>query len=234
VLDTQTNNEARNDSHRTAASPRLSVLTDRRLVAELLGAAFTLVSRCSPDGPGSIPYGFLAESNVVIIDATIGPEDPAVAALCFQAARQGIPVVVFGDCKMRVTKGAWLERGVAAFVDDHDGLAVVREILERLSQGQSVLGVSIRESLLSELRVHRSRTQERFTAFESLTKREEDVLRQLSLGLSPEDVARASYVSLNTIRTQIRGILAKLDVTSVVAAVALAYRTGWLEADLAS
>jgi two-component system, NarL family, nitrate/nitrite response regulator NarL len=95
-----------------------------------------------------------------------------------------------------------------------------------------VIGVSVRESLLSELRTTRARSQDRFAAFESLTKRESDVLRELAVGSSPEDVAKSSYVSVNTVRTQIRGILAKLDVSSVVAAVALAYRTGWLDADL--
>ena len=46
-------------------------------------------------------------------------------------------------------------------------------------------------------------------------------------------IARASYVSLATVRTQIRSILMKLEVTSQVAAVALARQYGWFDAPAA-
>ena len=92
--------------------------------------------------------------------------------------------------------------------------------------------MSVREGLLSRLRTQRQSDAERNALFTGLTRREAQVLRELALGTSPEEVARTSFVSLNTVRTQIRGILAKLGVTSVVAAVALAYRTGWMTPDL--
>ena len=44
-----------------------------------------------------------------------------------------------------------------------------------------------------------------------------------------EAIARASYVSLPTVRTQIRGILVKLGVGSQLAAVGLAIERGWLD-----
>ncbi|MNC95206.1 Bacterial regulatory protein, luxR family [compost metagenome] len=43
-------------------------------------------------------------------------------------------------------------------------------------------------------------------------------------------IAQDSFVSLATVRTQIRSILMKLDVTSQVAAVALARQHGWFDA----
>lgn len=68
--------------------------------------------------------------------------------------------------------------------------------------------------------------------FESLTKRESEVLRLLAVGLLPEAVASASFVSVNTVRSQTRSIREKLGVRTIVAAVALAYRTGWVAPDL--
>ena len=61
-----------------------------------------------------------------------------------------------------------------------------------------------------------------------LSRHEAQVLRALATGVSPDEVARVSFVSLNTVRSQIRSVLAKLGVNSVVAAVALSYRSGWL------
>ena len=109
-------------------------------------------------------------------------------------------------------------------------LREIEDTLGRLARNETVLGVSVREGLLSRLRAQRQSDTERNALFLGLTRREAQVLRALALGASPEEVARASFVSLNTVRTQIRGVLAKLGVTSVVAAVALAYRTELLYA----
>ena len=41
------------------------------------------------------------------------------------------------------------------------------------------------------------------------------------------DIARARVVSEGTVRVQVRAILAKLGVSSQIAAVGLAHRAGW-------
>lgn len=68
--------------------------------------------------------------------------------------------------------------------------------------------------------------------FDSLTRREREVLRMLALGLSPKEIATEGFVSMATVRSQISGVLAKLCAASVTSAVALSYRTGWSVADL--
>ena len=52
-------------------------------------------------------------------------------------------------------------------------------------------------------------------------------------GLSAAEIAEQRVVSLATVRSQIRAILQKLDVTSQLAAVAMAHRAGWTGADTA-
>ncbi len=214
--------------------PRTVVVSGRNLFAELLGAALPVVGRIDPyDAVEHLPAAFSHQAQLLVIDGMLDGHDEAMTVLCRQAILRSMAVLVVGRCSDETEMATWVERGVGAFVDDSSTKDQLVETARQLSLGHTVLGVSIRESLLSTLRTTRAKDQERFAAFESLTKRERDVLRHLALGTSPEDVAKTSFVSLNTIRTQIRGILAKLDVGSVVAAVALAYRTGWLEADLA-
>lgn len=48
---------------------------------------------------------------------------------------------------------------------------------------------------------------------ETLTAREQEVLRNLSQQLSTEEIAQAMYVSVNTVRTHVRGVLRKLAAT---------------------
>ena len=60
--------------------------------------------------------------------------------------------------------------------------------------------------------------------FERLTDREAAVLADLAAGLAATDIARRRPVTLATVRTQIAGILHKLEVPSQTAAVALTYQ----------
>ena len=217
-----------------APAPRTVVVTHRNLFAELLSAVLPVVGQIDPfDAAENVPAAFGNQAKLLVIDGMLEGHGEAMTALCRQAILRSMAVLVVGQCSDQTEMATWVERGVGAFVGDGATKNDLIETARQLALGHTVLGVSIRESLLSTLRTTRAKDQERFAAFESLTKRERDVLRHLALGISPEDVAKSSFVSLNTIRTQIRGILAKLDVGSVVGAVALAYRTGWLDADLA-
>ncbi|MGA3218808.1 MAG: helix-turn-helix transcriptional regulator [Acidimicrobiales bacterium] len=70
-------------------------------------------------------------------------------------------------------------------------------------------------------------TAERLEVFEQLTRRERQVLLALMSGSTAQEISKESYVSLPTVRSQIRSILSKLGVSSQLAAVVLAYRSGW-------
>jgi DNA-binding NarL/FixJ family response regulator len=60
--------------------------------------------------------------------------------------------------------------------------------------------------------------------FGRLTNREATVLADLAAGLTATEIARRRPVTLATVRTQIAGILSKLEVPSQTAAVALTYQ----------
>lgn len=61
-----------------------------------------------------------------------------------------------------------------------------------------------------------------------LTSRELAVLELLAKGLTREEIGTAEHVSPETVKTQVRSILLKLDVPNAVAAVATAYKQGIL------
>jgi DNA-binding NarL/FixJ family response regulator len=71
------------------------------------------------------------------------------------------------------------------------------------------------------------RSQERIELFFTLTEREQNVLAELIEGHRAEDIAKAAFVSISTVRTQIKAILQKLGVSSQLAAVAMARRADW-------
>lgn len=61
-----------------------------------------------------------------------------------------------------------------------------------------------------------------------LTPREGDVLRLLAQGLTYEEIGSSLDVSLNTIRTHVRSIYGKLEVTTKTEAAVEAIRRGLL------
>ena len=195
-----------------------------QLLAEHLGAA-------APHSWEDVDLADLDHQTAVIIDGSLGTEHPGISQFIAALRRNNVGVIVAFCSDDNLTKAQWVEHGVHAVVIKTASLDELGDVIRRIRSGDTVMGVSVREALLSELRVERLRTVEHTSSFDDLTKREAGVLRELALGRSPEEIARANYVSLNTIRTQIRGILAKLGTGSVVGSVALAYRRGWIVPD---
>jgi LuxR family transcriptional regulator, maltose regulon positive regulatory protein len=62
------------------------------------------------------------------------------------------------------------------------------------------------------------------TTGQTLTAREVEVLRHLEAGASNQDVARSLHLSINTVKTHVKRVLAKLDASSRAEAVAIARR----------
>lgn len=217
-------------AQRIEGSPRSFVLSDRRTLADLLAASLQVVGSAAVPGPDVLEAA--RSGAVLIVDGDLDPDDRLLGACIARSRALGAAVAVLFCSTEPIAAARWIEIGASAVLTHAAPLREIEDTLARLARSETVLGVSVREGLLSRLRSQRQIDAERNALFLGLTRREAQVLRALALGASPEEVARTSFVSLNTVRTQIRGVLAKLGVTSVVAAVALAYRTGWMAPDL--
>ena len=84
-----------------------------------------------------------------------------------------------------------------------------------------------REELLQPWHKERQKHQELRNRLQRLTAREREVLGHLTEGHTVRDIARLSVVSEATVRTQVKSILAKLEVSSQLAAVGIAHAVGW-------
>mgnify|MGYP006429830715 CR=1 FL=1 len=62
----------------------------------------------------------------------------------------------------------------------------------------------------------------------NLSDREMEVLRLIVEGKSNNEIAKALYLSPNTIKTHVRGIMNKLAVDDRVQAAVMALRSGWV------
>jgi DNA-binding NarL/FixJ family response regulator len=113
-----------------------------------------------------------------------------------------------------------------------DGFLLKRSTPEQLVAG--IRTVAGGEALLSPAvtrRLFRMHAQRQPAApMVRFTDREADVLRALAEGQSNTEIARAMFVTVETVKTHIKHILAKLDVRDRTQAVVWAYRSGFLDA----
>jgi DNA-binding NarL/FixJ family response regulator len=121
-----------------------------------------------------------------------------------------------------------------------DSEVMICRALDRGVRGYLLLGCSL-QALINSLRavdvgnmalgpLALSRVAERMKQ-RALTHREEEILRQLMLGLSNKGIARNLTLAPGTVKTHIKAILRKLDATSRTGAVVIAQRRGILEGD---
>lgn len=165
--------------------------------------------------------------TVILLDLDLGGEIGASLPLIPPLEALGAQVMMVTGVTDRVRLAECLEAGATGLINKSTPfdqlVASVREVAE--------LGTLVppeqRHELLTELGRQRALDRERLEPFERLTSREQQVLGGLMEGKSAEKIAEDAFVSLATVRSQIRAILLKLDVNSQLRAVALARKNGW-------
>ena len=167
--------------------------------------------------------------EVVLLDLELGLGRGTGVELVFPLVTMGAKVLVLTGSTSRLAHAACLEAGAAAVVSKGEPFDDLLDALRRTVRGEPVFGRRRREELLDELRRSRRERQRRLAPFERLTPREAAVLRELAAGASAESIASNTFLSVATVRSQIRGVLTKLEVGSQLAAVALANQRSWLE-----
>ncbi len=128
--------------------------------------------------------------------------------------------------------GACLEAGAVAVVSKTEDLQDITDSVLSALAGRPVREAS-RARLLRLLHDQRRAHGEQLGPFDALSARESVVLAALMKGRAPAEIAGDEFVSVETIRTQVKSVLRKLGAKSQVEAVAMAYQAGWLGSESA-
>jgi DNA-binding NarL/FixJ family response regulator len=139
----------------------------------------------------------------------------------------GLQVCVIDVADNEWRSSAWLRAGPSALIDEDESFDHLFQTITRLLRSGSRR--QIRRGPASSL-ASSPADEYRDASLDLsliLTEREQVVLAELMEGHNAEEIAKAGYVSISTVRSQIRAILRKLGVNSQLAAVAIARRAGW-------
>ncbi len=173
-----------------------------------------------------IERGIEWEPDLVLLDVR-SFDVTAGSALVGRLRQAGLQVCVIDVADDDQRSTAWLRAGTSALVDESEPFERLFRTIARLLQTGSPRQIGRRS--LSSLASTAADEQRHypFELSEVLTEREQVVLAELMEGHNAEEIAKAGYVSISTVRSQIKSILQKLGVNSQLAAVATVRRAGW-------
>ncbi len=213
-----------------AVTARILLVDDDQIVREALVLTLTqhgfdVASAASFDEASVLACAAEHDPHVVLLDFHL--EDTTGAALIGPLTATGTTVLMLTGTADEAVLGSCLELGAAGIVLKRQPLDQLVRAIELAVEGLAPQRPQERDAFVATSRAVRAERDAALAPFAELTARERDVLTGLLDGLSAEEIAARDYVSLATVRTQIRGVLTKLDVTSQLAAVARARRAGW-------
>jgi DNA-binding NarL/FixJ family response regulator len=164
--------------------------------------------------------------RVALLDLDLG-EFGDGTSLIAPMTRRGTDVVVVTGSADRAEWGGCVQRGARRVLCKNAPLEAMTQTVRRLFQGLPVMGREERDALLDTWRRERQADDVVRDRLARLTHREREVLGDLVDGHGVQEIALSDVVSEATVRTQVKSILAKLEVSSQLAAVGLAHRVGW-------
>lgn len=218
----------------TATAPGEVLVVDDH---ELVTAALVMALAIREMRAWSLPPAALADRvptaatphSLVLLDLDLGT--PAGARTPLAGERFVAPLrqagwrvlVLTGSTDLRRV-GAALAAGAEGWLPKSAPFAQLAELTVKVCAGRATVACPDRDRLVALARAAEQSEHELRARWERLTTREREVLARLVDGQRASAIAAHFVVSLATVRTQIKSILAKLQVNSQLEAVHLAHR----------
>jgi DNA-binding NarL/FixJ family response regulator len=214
-----------------AADSRVAIVEDHDLLAQSLAFALSNLGIRVVTVPDLRPDSVLETLSAEPVDLVLLDYDLGDAGVGLDLVRPitalGMRVVMLTGETDPIRLAQCVEAGAVGLISKKEPFERLIDHVGDVVTGRVILSLGARERLLAELREHRAQEGERSAPFRRLTVRESEVLQDLLEGKNAERIATESFVSVATVRSHIKALLAKLGVNSQLAAVAMARRAGW-------
>lgn len=206
---------------------RLHVLSRLRLLAQavstgLAGQQLAVQALPYPPQDVALPDRVLATDVVILLD-DLGTRADLRRVLRLVAATPA-RWLVLATRPSDVVRGALLDGGVAAVMDDSASLDDVTGTVRTLLEGRDPVDPALRSRLLTQWTTEQARDLELTTRLASLTERERFTLHLLEQGYDVAAIAERAGATEAAVRSRLRNVLRKLGVHTRLAAVVAARR----------
>ena len=174
------------------------------------------------DGLEAVSIARDLQPDVVLLDLVMPRMDGVQATLEIKKAYPQARILVltsFSEDHMVVSA---IRAGAIGYLMKDTSSEELLQAIRETYRNQPVLGPEIARKLMEELQGGESQSG----SVASLTDREVEILQQMALGLTNQEIADVLVLSERTVRTHVTNILAKLGLSNRTQAVLYALRAG--------
>jgi two-component system, NarL family, response regulator DevR len=221
------------DDQMSAHAIRLLLVDDRPITREPLARFLA----CEPDLTIAGQAGSLDEVrammdegftiDIAIVDLAMAGGVEIIRDLC--AMFPWAEVVALTDSRDQHLHGRAIMEGASGIVQKSASTGDLVRAIRRLAAGEHLMHPSEAAALVELGERHLRQEREVRRALACLSPRECDVLRGLIEGMSNDAIADRLFVSMETVRTHVAGVLRKLGASSRLEAAVLAIKYGFGE-----
>ncbi|GAA2749998.1 MULTISPECIES: response regulator [Kitasatospora] len=188
------------------------------------------VAGSASDGVEAVELARLLCPDVVLMDVRMPRRNGIEATRLLLRADGAVPkVVVITTFENDDYVTAALSAGASGFVLKRLPVPQIAEAIRVVAAGEAILFPAALRRMVTARPLSSADALPRAT----LTGREEEVLRLMATGLSNPEIAQRLVVSMETVKTHVGNVLAKLGAQNRTHAVVLAYESGFVVPGLA-
>ncbi len=196
-----------------------------------LGLTHDLTLACRHSGVSVLgPVRDVEEARIAATDVPVDVLVVELAGPSVQVLRDavtalgGVRVLAVAEELDPEVGAAVIAAGAAGLMERSNDERTVPDTLRRCAAGELILPAAHLAALVELVRV--SRFEREASRIEALTRREREVLALLADGHTTNEVADALSISVMTVQSHVKNVLAKLGVHSKVEAIRYAWKSG--------
>jgi DNA-binding NarL/FixJ family response regulator len=205
---------------------RIMLVDDHRIFLETVAMRL----RAHPDlqvvAAESVPERVLAPElvrsvDVAVLDLMLGDVDGIQLGTELRRINRKIALVALTSSETDEQAAAAISAGFTGWVSKDVTIDELVAVIRAVRAGETHMPSHLFAAALRRLMTRGAAQHEAEKRLRSLSRREQQVLELLICGLDRRRIGQRLYISPNTVRTHQQHILSKLDVHSVLGAVAL-------------
>jgi two-component system nitrate/nitrite response regulator NarL len=179
------------------------------------------------DGPSKVlPAVIRMRPRAVLLDLDLGSHGSGLD-LIQPLSMAGVAVIVVTSAIDNARWGECVSQGARKVIPKSAQLGEILGSIRRMVNGLPMMTPRERDELIQCWQRNLMVERELQARLAHLTHGEAEVLGYLMMGKQVGDIAKERFVSESTVRTQVKAVLAKLQVGSQLTAVGLAHKANW-------